>query len=108
MTQSKQSFKKKELKKNKKSSLGSEFAAVIENNPKNYPQTGQWRDQRPVVDKEKCIGCGLCVANCPESAIRLVEINGKKKAKIDYQFCKGEGICAALCPVKAIKMEKEK
>lgn len=27
----------------------------------------------PVVDKEKCIGCGLCVARCPGQAIFLVD-----------------------------------
>ena len=27
----------------------------------------------PVVDKDKCIGCGLCVAKCPGQAIFLVD-----------------------------------
>ena len=107
MLQTKQSFKEKKLKKNPKNSLGKEFGAIIGNDPQNYPQTGQWRDQRPVVDKEKCIGCGKCVENCPEAAICLVSGGKNKKAKIDYQFCKGEGICAQVCPVKAIKIEKE-
>ena len=107
MVQAKKSFKERKLKKDSKNSLGKEFAVVIKNDSQYYPQTGQWRDRRPVVDCEKCIGCGVCVANCPEDAICLKKIGEKQKAKIDYQFCKGEGICEQVCPVKAIKMEKE-
>jgi pyruvate ferredoxin oxidoreductase delta subunit len=103
----KDKYENSEKPKQGSSKKGSEFGAVIKNDPKNYPQTGQWRDRRPVIDKDKCIGCGMCVANCPEAAICLMSIGDKKKAKVDYQFCKGEGICAQICPVKAIKMEKE-
>ncbi|MCK4968039.1 MAG: 2-oxoacid:acceptor oxidoreductase family protein [Candidatus Aenigmarchaeota archaeon] len=66
-------------------------------------QTGNWRDQRPIVDHNKCIKCMACVNLCPEHAIHLV--NGK--IVIDYKHCKGCGICATTCPVKAIKMIKE-
>jgi Fe-S-cluster-containing hydrogenase component 2 len=26
---------------------------------------------RPIVDPEKCIGCGVCTVGCPEEALRL-------------------------------------
>ncbi len=102
----KQSFKDKDHRKVPKK--GSEPGAVIENNPENYPLTGEWRDQIPVIDKDKCIGCGKCVRFCPEAAIEIKASSGNKKARIDYKFCKGEGICAQVCPVGAITMKKVK
>jgi pyruvate ferredoxin oxidoreductase delta subunit len=71
------------------------------------PKTGDWRYEIPVVDKNKCIGCGTCVKFCPEACIELVK-SQKSKVKsvvnIDYAWCKGCGVCAQVCPVRAIKM----
>ncbi|MCC7569815.1 4Fe-4S binding protein [Candidatus Micrarchaeota archaeon] len=66
-------------------------------------KTGSWRDKKPNIDKEKCIGCAQCAMHCPEGAIDVK--NGK--AEIDYDYCKGCGICEKVCPVKAISMKKE-
>jgi heterodisulfide reductase subunit A len=58
-----------------------------------------------VVDQEGCIGCGLCEASCPFSAIRLVKVHGKGyRAENISASCKGCGICAAACPQKTIDM----
>jgi len=80
-----------------------EKGAVIKHDIRKAPKTGDWRNMHPIVDKEKCIGCGTCVKFCPEAVISLKN----KKAMIDYYFCKGCGVCAQVCPVKAILMEKE-
>lgn len=71
-------------------------------------KTGAWRSSRPVVDKNKCVGCGICIKFCPDSAIDFKTIEGKNKANINYDYCKGCGLCAKECPFKAISMEKEK
>lgn len=45
-----------------------------------------------------CIGCQICVKNCPEDAF----VFEKFLAKIDYEKCTNCGICADKCPTKAI------
>ena len=73
---------------------------------KNF-KTGDWRDSRPVHNREKCISCFTCWINCPDSAI--ITKDGKVIG-IDYDHCKGCGICARECPPKvcAMTMEAEK
>ena len=57
------------------------------------------------VDEETCIGCGLCVEDCPE----VFEMNDDKaRVKVDevpeevLESCKE---AAENCPVEAIQME---
>lgn len=50
------------------------------------------------VSFEKCIGCGICVKNCPVDAIKLQE---DKKAHTN-ENCVTCGICVRVCPVNAI------
>src|SRR4030042_1242346 len=67
-------------------------------------KTGDWRTERPVLDKEKCTKCALCWLYCPDAAIKPTE-EGYYEADLDY--CKGCGICANICPVGAITMTQE-
>jgi len=62
-------------------------------------KTGAWRSMRPIVDTEKCTGCGICWSFCPEGCIMKGE-GGKFEADLDY--CKGCLICLEVCPQKAI------
>jgi len=56
--------------------------------------------QHPQIDPYTCIGCGACVAACPEGQVlgivtgKAVIINGLK--------CVGHGKCAEACPVEGI------
>jgi len=79
--------------------------AVVEPRTTLVNKTGSWRSKRPVIDHEKCIGCGNCEKFCPDMAVKETE---EGKFEVDLDFCKGCGICAEECPVDAIKMEKEK
>lgn len=52
----------------------------------------------PIVDAERCIGCGACVRKCPSGAIKIED----GKAKINTEICKQCRLCVTICPVKAI------
>lgn len=51
------------------------------------------------IDETKCTGCGLCIPNCAEGAIQIVD--GKAKLVSD-KFCDGLGACLGHCPEDAI------
>ncbi len=57
-----------------------------------------------IVDEEKCIGCGACQAFCPYKAIKLYQVDNRKKARTITASCKGCGVCSARCPTMAIDM----
>lgn len=68
----------------------------------------QWYEEydppiKAVVNKEKCIGCGVCSDSCMYSAISM----DNKKINISEK-CDGCGVCWSLCPQKAITMERYK
>lgn len=54
-----------------------------------------------VIDKEICIGCGLCVKDCSRNAISLDE---NKKAEVNLEMCNECSHCVAVCPVDAVTM----
>jgi len=51
------------------------------------------------IDEGKCNGCGLCIPNCAEGAIQIID--GKAKLVSD-KFCDGLGACLGHCPEDAI------
>ncbi|MCF8261968.1 MAG: NAD(P)-binding domain-containing protein [Melioribacteraceae bacterium] len=56
----------------------------------------------PVIDMNKCIGSGACIAVCPEQDI-LGWMKGKG-ATINASQCVGHGACFHSCPVEAITL----
>ncbi|HSG27363.1 MAG TPA: 4Fe-4S binding protein [Candidatus Krumholzibacterium sp.] len=56
-----------------------------------------------VIDEEKCNGCGLCVPDCPEGALQIID--GKARLISDL-FCDGLGACIGTCPEGAISIEE--
>jgi NAD-dependent dihydropyrimidine dehydrogenase PreA subunit len=55
------------------------------------------------IDETQCNGCGLCIPNCAEGAIRIVD--GKARLLAD-KLCDGLGACLGHCPQDAIVIEE--
>jgi MinD superfamily P-loop ATPase len=71
-------------------------------------QRGNWDktekislSERPLIDFEKCTGCGRCAQICAFGAIKMI----RGKPIVNKFFCEGCGACEVVCPSKAIKME---
>jgi thioredoxin reductase/ferredoxin len=58
--------------------------------------------QFPYVDPARCIGCGACVAACPEGDV--LGIVGGTATIINGLRCVGHGRCEEACPVGAIEV----
>jgi ferredoxin len=62
---------------------------------------------KAIVDKDACIGCGLCAADCPE----VFSMNGDNIAEAVVSMVPAEykDACrqaAQNCPVEAIKLSE--
>lgn len=55
------------------------------------------------IDEEKCNGCGLCIPDCPEGALQVID--GKARLISDL-FCDGLGACIKACPQDAMLIEE--
>ena len=55
------------------------------------------------INERKCTGCGLCIPNCVEGALQIV--NGKAKL-VKEIYCDGLGACLGHCPEGAITIEE--
>ena len=55
------------------------------------------------IDEEKCNGCGVCVPNCHEGALQVID--GKVRL-VSELMCDGLGSSIGHCPEGAITIEK--
>jgi Na+-translocating ferredoxin:NAD+ oxidoreductase RNF subunit RnfB len=70
-----------------------------------------------VVNRENCVGCGVCAKTCPNSVIKIqtaknlvvVQCKNTDKGAVARKACKaaciGCGKCAKICPFGAITVE---
>jgi ferredoxin len=54
------------------------------------------------LDRETCIGCGMCSEVCPH---QVFEVKEKKAGFVSFNSCMECGACAVNCPVSAIRVE---
>jgi len=63
----------------------------------------------PIIDKEKCTGCGLCTIDCPTKALTISQ-NGERDT---YQLlflkeaCHTCGICEKSCPENCLQLVEQ-
>ena len=73
------------------------------------------KNQKAIIDKDKCVECGKCASVCPFSAIannkrpcqnsckvKAISMDEEKKATIDNNKCISCGACVYQCPFGAI------
>ena len=56
--------------------------------------------EMPIVDREKCTGCGLCISVCRYNALVMV---GNVVTVIEMEECDWCTQCEAVCPTGAIR-----
>ncbi len=57
------------------------------------------------IDEDACVGCELCVVDCPYKALRMEEVAGRSIAVLDADLCVACGICVGSCVFDAIELE---
>ncbi|PJC68223.1 4Fe-4S ferredoxin [candidate division WWE3 bacterium CG_4_8_14_3_um_filter_42_11] len=63
-------------------------------------------DWHPIIDEEKCIGCGLCTTTCGRGVYKY-DYENKKSKVVNPNLCMVAcQTCANLCPVGAISFTK--
>jgi len=63
------------------------------------------RKALPLINPERCTGCGWCVAVCAPHVLHLQAQAGRKCSTLtDPAGCTGCALCAVRCPFDAIVM----
>ncbi|MFX1531249.1 MAG: 4Fe-4S binding protein [Promethearchaeota archaeon] len=87
---------------------------IFKNNVLNEVKLNFYTESYSIgVDKEKCIGCGLCIKTCPNNAYTYPNLDGKIRVKTDDLIpdapnamkCSYCGTCAYICPMSAISLK---
>ena len=64
------------------------------------------------IDKERCKGCGLCIAACPQKILAFSDefnTSGYNVVCVEKpESCVGCAFCALTCPDVAIEVYQEK
>ena len=65
------------------------------------PKEAIYREEdRVLIDRQKCVGCGMCVSACPFGAIN---IDKKKGKSYKCDLCSGDPQCVKVCEPGALE-----
>ena len=61
----------------------------------------------PIIDQDKCIGCGRCYISCRDGGHQaLVYSEDSRNVRLNGSKCVGCQLCSLVCPVGAISQSK--
>lgn len=55
--------------------------------------------QVPIIDRDACIGCGVCISICPD---KILHADHSGQPIVEAEFCMQCGHCYAVCPTEAV------
>jgi len=88
-----------------KAHLAAGFGGAVKNISMGFASRAQKQrmhsDVRPILNRKKCIKCGVCVEVCPSGAARLAEDD---LPVYDLETCVGCAQCIAQCPEMALRI----
>ncbi len=61
----------------------------------------------PIIDEEKCIGCGMCVAICGRGVFEFDARKNKSEVRNPYNCMVGCDNCGVYCPAGAISFPQK-
>jgi dihydropyrimidine dehydrogenase (NAD+) subunit PreA len=60
----------------------------------------------PMIDRDKCIGCGRCHVSCLDGGHQAITFGEDHKPQINGSKCVGCHLCSLVCPTGAIGQAK--
>lgn len=79
-------------------------SAIVERVEMSARDTDAAPLQVPVIDLQKCLGCGTCVRECPEEGV-LALVHGQA-AVVNAAGCVGHSRCVTECPAAAVTLSQ--
>lgn len=58
------------------------------------------------LDSASCTGCGLCAADCPTGALKVIPGQDLYGLVFHQERCVGCGLCIKVCPEACLKLER--